>query len=97
MKHDVSKFCSVFSYCYTNKQSGDGEDEIVQKALALYTLKYPKQQSFTFLYYWYILREHPRWMETPGEQCSRQHLRGAAGGSAAPRSSNHPSEAKDSP
>jgi hypothetical protein len=35
-------------------------------------------------------------METPGEQCLRQHLRGAAGSSAAPRSSNHPSEPKDS-
>ena len=36
-------------------------------------------------------------METLGEQRSWQHLRGAAGGSAAPRSSNHPSEAEDNP
>jgi hypothetical protein len=42
MKHDVSKFSGVFSYCYTNKQSEDGQDKIVHKALALYTLKHPK-------------------------------------------------------
>jgi hypothetical protein len=35
-------------------------------------------------------------METPGEQCLQQHLQGAAGSSAASRSSNHPSEPKDS-
>ena len=29
MKHNVSKFCGVFSYCYAKKQSGDGKDEIV--------------------------------------------------------------------
>jgi hypothetical protein len=29
MKYDVLKFCGVFSYCYTNKQLGDGEDKIV--------------------------------------------------------------------
>jgi hypothetical protein len=50
MKYDVSKFCGVFNYCYANKQSGDGQDKIVQKALALYTLKHPKQLSFIFLH-----------------------------------------------
>jgi hypothetical protein len=29
MKYNVSKFCGVFNYYYTNKQSGDEQDEIV--------------------------------------------------------------------
>jgi hypothetical protein len=36
-------------------------------------------------------------MEMPGEQRLWQHLRGAAGSSAAPRSLNHPLEPKDFP
>jgi hypothetical protein len=74
--------------------SRNGQDEIVQKALALYTLKHPKQ-SFTFLHCWYILREHPHWMETPREQCSRQQLRRAPDSSVAPMTPTHPSAQAD--
>jgi hypothetical protein len=53
------------------------------------------QLSFTFLHCWYILREHPYWMETLEEQRSRQQLRRAPGRSAAPRTPTHISEQED--
>jgi hypothetical protein len=68
IKHDVSKFCGAYGFCFNNKESGQSLDDILQATLDLYKVQYPKNQSFIFLHCWLILKEHPRWMETPGER-----------------------------
>jgi hypothetical protein len=74
IKHDVSKFYGAHGFCVNNKESGQSLDDVLQAALDLYKVQHPKHQSFVFLHCWLILKEHPRWMETPGERSQRGPL-----------------------
>jgi hypothetical protein len=49
-------------------------DDVLQNALELYKVKHPKQHSFFFIHCWLVLKDVPRWMETP----SKVRRRGAA-------------------
>jgi hypothetical protein len=60
IKHDVSKFVGVFASVVALNESGTSQEDTLQKALDLYRVKQGKNQSFSFLYYWLILRELPR-------------------------------------
>lgn len=67
IKHDVSKFISIYGHCYTIRESGTSLDDVLQNALDLYKVKDAKQRSFVFLHCWLLLKDCPRWMETPEE------------------------------
>jgi hypothetical protein len=67
IKHDIAKFIGVHSQVLGCRQSGTSSDDLLQNALELYKVKHPKQQSFIFLHCWLVLKDVPRWMETPGE------------------------------
>jgi hypothetical protein len=71
IKHDVSKFYGGYGFCFNNKESGQSLDNILQAALLMYKQQNLKDQSFVYLHCWLILKEHPRWMETPGERLQR--------------------------
>jgi hypothetical protein len=68
IKHDVAKFIGVHKQVSSCRESGSSPDDVLQNALELYKVKHPKQHSFVFLHCWLILKEVPRWMETPGER-----------------------------
>jgi hypothetical protein len=71
IKHDVSKFCGAYGFCFNNKESGQSLDNILQAALLMYKQQNLKNQSFVYLHCWLILKEHLRWMEMPGERLQR--------------------------
>jgi hypothetical protein len=70
IKHDVSKFCGAHGFCVNNKESGQSLDNVLEAALDLYKVQHPRHQAFVFLHCCLILKEHPCWMETHGEDCS---------------------------
>jgi hypothetical protein len=39
----------------------------LQNALELYKTKDPKSNAFVFIRCWLILKDIPRWIETPGD------------------------------
>jgi hypothetical protein len=72
IKHDVSKFIGVYNQVVACRESGTSADDVLQNALELYKVKHPKQLCFVFIHCWLILKDIPRWMETPAEtrQCA---------------------------
>jgi hypothetical protein len=50
----------VFASVVALNESGTSQEDTLQKALDLYRVKQGKNQSFSFLHYWLILRELPR-------------------------------------
>jgi hypothetical protein len=75
IKHDVAKFIGVYNQVLGCRESGTSPDDVVQKALELYKVKHPKQQCFVFIHYWQLLKDVPRWMETPTELRQRAAAR----------------------
>jgi hypothetical protein len=71
IKHDVSKFCAVYGHCYDNRESGQSLDDILQAALELYKVQQARNQPIVYFHCWYLLKDHPRWMEMPGERSQR--------------------------
>jgi hypothetical protein len=67
IKHDVAKFIGVHSQVLGCRESGTSPNDVLQNALELYKVKHPKQQCFVFIHCWLVLKDVPRWMETPGE------------------------------
>jgi hypothetical protein len=65
VKHNISKFSTAYEHCYDNCESRQSLDYILQATLELYKVKQVWNQSFVYLHYWYFLKDHPRWMETP--------------------------------
>jgi hypothetical protein len=43
IKHDVSKFCGAYGFCFNNKESGQSLDNILQAALGLYKVQHVKK------------------------------------------------------
>lgn len=64
----MSKFCGAYGFCINNKESNQSLDNNLQAALDLYKLQHFRKQSFVFLHYWLILKEHLRWMESPRDR-----------------------------
>jgi hypothetical protein len=64
IRHDVSKFCGVYSQVLGMHLSGVSSDDILERAILLYKEKSPKQIPFTYIDCWLILKGVPRWAET---------------------------------
>ena len=83
IKHDVAKFCGAYKQVLDCRESGTSMEDVLERALEYYRDKHPKQQGFTFLHCWTLLREVPRWWESPFEVQKRSHGgEGSPGGSA---------------
>ena len=48
-------------------------EDVLERALEYYRDRHPKQQGFTFLHCWTLLREVPRWWESPLDVQKRTH------------------------
>lgn len=48
-------------------------EDVLERALEYYRDRHPKQQGFTFLHCWTLLREVPRWWESPLDVQKRNH------------------------
>jgi hypothetical protein len=67
IKHDVAKFCGVYKYVVALNESITSAEDVLERALELYKVKHPKQLSFNFLYCWLLLKDVPRWWDSPTE------------------------------
>ena len=67
IKHDVAKFCGVYKFVVALKNFGMSAKDVLERALELYKVKYPKQLSFNFLHCWLLLKDMPRWWDSPTE------------------------------
>lgn len=65
IKHDVNKFCGTYKHVYDCRASSTSLEDVVEKALEFYRDRHPKQQSFLFLHCWQLLKDVPRWFDTP--------------------------------
>ncbi|KAH9137315.1 hypothetical protein AeRB84_017916 [Aphanomyces euteiches] len=61
IQHDVSKF--VAAYAAIINESDTNDDDLLQKAQALYLENNPKKIPFAFLHCWYILRGVRKWWD----------------------------------
>jgi hypothetical protein len=83
IKHDVAKFCGAYKQVLDCRESGTSMDDVLGRALEYYRDRHPKHQGFTFLHCWTLLREVPRWWESPLDVQKRTHGgEGSPGGSA---------------
>jgi hypothetical protein len=73
IKHNVSKFCGAYKQVLDCRESGTSMDDVLYRALEYYRDRHPKQQGFTFLHCWTLLREVPRWWESPLDVQKRNH------------------------
>ena len=48
-------------------------EDVLERALEYYRDRHPKQQGFTFLHCWTLLREVPRWWKSPLNVQKRTH------------------------
>jgi hypothetical protein len=65
IKHDVAKFCGVYKSVVALNESSTSAQDVLERSLELYKVKYPKQLSFTFLHCWLLLKDVPRWWDSP--------------------------------
>ena len=65
IKHDVTKFCGAYKQVLDCRESGTSMEDVLDRALEYYRDRHPKHQGFTFLHCWTLLREVPRWWESP--------------------------------
>jgi hypothetical protein len=73
IKHDVSKFCGAYKQVLDCRESGTSLEDVLDRALEYYRDRHPKQQGFTFLHRWALLKEVPRWWESPLDVQKRNH------------------------
>ncbi len=57
----VAKFVGVYNSIFVLNQKGKFLEDILQKALDLFTVKHPKTNSFLFIHYWLVLKDVPKW------------------------------------
>jgi hypothetical protein len=67
IKHDVAKFCGVYKSVAALNESGTSAQDVLERSLELYKVKHPKQLSFNFLHCWLLLKDVPRWWDSPVE------------------------------
>lgn len=65
IKHDVAKFCGAYKQVFDCRESGTSLDDVVEKALQFYRDRHPKQQAFAYLHCWQVLKDVPRWWDSP--------------------------------
>ena len=65
IKHDVSKFCGAYKSILDCRESGTSLDDVLERALEYYKDRHPKQIPFTYLHCWAVLKEVPRWWDSP--------------------------------
>jgi hypothetical protein len=53
-------------------------EDVLERALEFYKDRHPKQQGFVFLHCWHLLKEVPRWWQSPQDI----QRRGSGGGAA---------------
>jgi hypothetical protein len=78
IKHDVAKFSGVFKQVSDCRESGASAEDVLERALEFYKDRHPKQQGFVFLHCWHLLKEVPRWWQSPQDI----QRRGSGGGAA---------------
>jgi hypothetical protein len=67
IKHNIAKFCGVYNSVFALNESGISSQDVLEHALELYKVKHPKQLSFVFLHYWLLLKDVPRWWDSPSK------------------------------
>ena len=72
IKHDVGKFCGAYKQVYDCKESGTSLDDVLERALEYYKDRHPKQAAFAYLHCWGLLKEVPRWWDSPLDVQKRQ-------------------------
>ena len=65
IKHDVGKFCGAYKQVYDCRVSGTSLEDVPEKVLEYYQDRHPKLQSFVYLHCWQLLKEVPRWWDSP--------------------------------
>ena len=65
IKHDVGKFCGAYKQVFDCRESGTSLDDVVEKTLQFYRDRHPKQQAFVYLHCWQVLKDVPRWWDSP--------------------------------
>ena len=53
------------SKCLIVEESGTSLDDVVEKMLQFYRDRHPKQQAFVYLHCWKVLKDVPRWWDSP--------------------------------
>ena len=72
IKHDVGKFCGAYKQVYDCKESSTSLDDVLERALEYYKDRHPKQAAFAYLHCWGLLKEVPRWWDSPLDVQKRQ-------------------------
>ena len=67
IKHDVGKFCGAYKQVFDCRESGTSLDDVVEKTLQFYRDRHPKHQEFAYLHCWHVLKDVPRWWDSPVE------------------------------
>ncbi len=71
------KYCGILTFMFPLQQIcwvlpqkmttfcefGTSTNDVSHKALELYKSKHPKNQSFVFIHYWFILKDIPKWVD----------------------------------
>ena len=63
IKHDVSTFCGVYNSILMLREFGTSTEDVLDRVLDLYKVRYPKQQPFVFVHCWRLLKDVPRWAD----------------------------------
>ncbi len=61
IKHDIVKFCNCYQSMVVLDESRISHENTLLKEVELYKLKHLKHISFTFINYWFMLKDMPRW------------------------------------
>ena len=65
IKHDVGKFCGAYKQVFDCRESGASLEDVVDKSLQFYRERHPKQHEFAYLHCWHVLKDVPRWWDSP--------------------------------
>lgn len=89
IKHDVGKFCGAYKQVLNCRESGTSAEDMLGRALEYYKDRHPKQQGFTFLHCWQLLKDVPRWWDSPVDVQRRANV-GEASPSIVAKASQRP-------
>ena len=65
IKHNITKLCGVYKSVVALNEFGTSTKDVLQRALKLYKVKHSKHLSFNFLHCWLLLKNVPRWWDSP--------------------------------
>ena len=63
IKHNVSKFCGIYSQIQRLHKSGSSDADTLRDAKELYRQKNRKNSDFLFEHCWLLLKDCPRWAD----------------------------------